>query len=688
MADEILIFDAAGSNPDGSNPGSPLSIGPGTSYPLTEASFPAPPQNVLYASSVDTEGEIPVSRRFGNRTITIKLEMAESGASDILLDALQAKFAKLQQEGGTLKRTRKDGSTIRIYDIVAGDGWDPTLDITYYLGNLTSVTMSLPAKPVARGTSVTQADRTETTLPVLIATETGITGDTRALANSWLIDNDGTIDWWGLLWGIETDRYYTFTSSSGAGGLYYEAESRTPLSAAATAVGPSGASGGGSNVVRSAALGLTHQAVMGTQASGGGAHLSHVGLFRVFARVQTPSTNTDDTVVAFEYSQTGQFTRGPDRVLDADLRSKWLLVDLGYVNLPNPATGAVTWEGRVLARARDSDGVGNTVDVDFFFLVPCDHGSGEASAVLKVDAPTAYSARDEFNQTAGALTGKTLPVGGTWVGAGDADDFQVSGSGTITRTAVSDAASTGRYVTASTPTLTNTLVSVDATMGTGLGPASAVLARYTDANNWVMASASNASTVLTISKRVAGTITTLASGTILSRFLALVVAGTPIVLTLLVDAGGRCFAWVSERGETLGTPIVIVQDSALATGGALASGKPGIYDIQATAVANTRTYDNFTASAPPPDAAVFAGQSMQVRYDGVFREDSAGTKYQSVSSYVGDYLTVPPEGAESRDVRFIVKPIYHPQDAMDGVWIDDRIDDMSGRLTFVPRYLT
>src|SRR5215207_6173460 len=146
MADEVLIFDAAGSNVDGTNPGTPLSIGPGTSYPLVEASFPAPPLNVQYASSIDTEGEVPVSRRYGNRTIPLRIAMDESGANNTLLDALALKFAKLQREGGTLKRTRKDGTTIRIYDIVAGEGWDPTYDITYLVAHSTEVPLQIPAK--------------------------------------------------------------------------------------------------------------------------------------------------------------------------------------------------------------------------------------------------------------------------------------------------------------------------------------------------------------------------------------------------------------------------------------------------------------------------------------------------------------------------------------------------------------
>ena len=120
MADEILTFDAASSNVDGTDPGSPLLIGPGTNYGLLPGTeFPAAPQNVMYASSADTEGEAPVQRLYGNRTLTIKLQMQDPAGTD--LAALQAKFAKLQAEGGTLKRTLKNGN-VRIYDIIAGDG--------------------------------------------------------------------------------------------------------------------------------------------------------------------------------------------------------------------------------------------------------------------------------------------------------------------------------------------------------------------------------------------------------------------------------------------------------------------------------------------------------------------------------------------------------------------------------------
>jgi len=48
-------------------------------------------------------------------------------------------------------------------------------------------------------------------------------------------------------------------------------------------------------------------------------------------------------------------------------------------------------------------------------------------------------------------------------------------------------------------------------------------------------------------------------------------------------------------------PSTDLPESALATGGALASGKAGIFDFNSTATASTRNYDNFLVTVPTPD---------------------------------------------------------------------------------------
>jgi hypothetical protein len=121
----------------------------------------------------------------------------------------------------------------------------------------------------------------------------------------------------------------------------------------------------------------------------------------------------------------------------------------------------------------------------------------------------------------------------------------------------------------------------------------------------------------------------------------------------------------------------------LATGGTLATGKTGLYDVVDDTASITRYFDDFTVFVPTTDAAIFASQSLELRSDQVIREDSGGTLWQRPSSYEGDYPTFPPAGKESRSVRTIVKACRN--DPTTGV--DTAIDDLSFRATVTPRYL-
>lgn len=97
----------------------------------------------------------------------------------------------------------------------------------------------------------------------------------------------------------------------------------------------------------------------------------------------------------------------------------------------------------------------------------------------------------------------------------------------------------------------------------------------------------------------------------------------------------------------------------------------------------TQTMDNFFTAAFTPDAAVYALQSIEVRENRVTREDSAGTVWSKPAVYEGDYLLVPPGGKEARTSRFIIKMSRNDPD----VGPDSGIDDLSARLTIIPRYL-
>jgi hypothetical protein len=366
MANESLIFDAAGSNIDGSSPGSPLLIGPGSNYGLREGTeFPAAPLDVMYASSVDMDGELPVHRRYGNRTLTVKLMMDDSTGA--LLAALQAKYAKFQRSGGTLKRVLPNGD-VRIYDILAADGWSPSYDFAYWLGDVVEVTMTLPAAPLSRGVEVDLGDNVETTLPALIFTDS-VPGDVEGLGRL-VIDEDQAQLQRTVMWGIQCANY----SSASTANLFFQAEALTVL-AGATAVGPAGASGAGSNTIFNTSL-SNLAFISQWQLSG-----THAGTFRAFARFQVPVTNTG-TVSLRMYYQSGldPFNYG-DTVSFASSTygGNWLLVDLGLVNARTALKGT-----RSLTIGLDamSTTLNDDLYTDWLMLIPGDEGSGCASSSL------------------------------------------------------------------------------------------------------------------------------------------------------------------------------------------------------------------------------------------------------------------------------------------------------------------
>src|SRR4051794_19717265 len=114
-------------------------------------------------------------------------------------------------------------------------------------------------------------DHVETTLPVAIGTDTITGGQVPSLGRLLIDEDQGQDQWWGV-WGVRSKNY----SSAASAALFWQAESLTALSDTAAAVGASGASGAGSNVMRQTNLAPTYVAMLSTQATGGGAHMSHV----------------------------------------------------------------------------------------------------------------------------------------------------------------------------------------------------------------------------------------------------------------------------------------------------------------------------------------------------------------------------------------------------------------------------
>lgn len=272
--------------------------------------------------------------------------------------------------------------------------------------------------------------------------------------------------------------------------------------------------------------------------------------------------------------------------------------------------------------------------------------------------PTKLLAYDTFLQSAGSLAGKTLPLGGSWAGSGDTDDFTVDfASHVAKRTAVSDAAlESGRYAIAGTeePTSSKATVTVDANATLGGDFRRGVILRYTDTNNWLMAVVelfTATETRLAVYKRVTGTVSKIGQ----SSGLGSLKQQHATTISLSAAANGTWQAWVYAAGATSEpAPLISGQDSALATGGTLAKGKGGFYDAQTSSSACTRDYDNFALlAAEPADVILYAGKVAEIRSEGYFRQDSTGTYYGEFPPRGAD-LYLEPEGDSGAINRLVI----------------------------------
>lgn len=633
---------------------------------LVRHEYPDPEPEYQGVESADTEGSRYVQNRLRDRTITAVVRCYGSSNMRARVSDLQEKIGKLNREQGTYKRTLADATTI-VFDVKSASIQVPA-DWQFLHKDEVEVTMTFLCAPLGRGAEQTLTDHAETTLPVCIGVDTAVLGDYPALGRL-VIDNDAAADQWHVVWGMQSRHYDSATTAK----LFYEAEELAAHGGGAIIAGPTGASGG--TVVRNTSLTTSFQSVMSGKI-GGATWMTHVGAFEVWARVQTPATNAGTVTVALEWGQGDfrTFTQNDPVTIEAEWEATWRRVPLGLVHLPEPVSGAQRWEPRILAK---STAPGDDIDIDYVFLVPVTEGSGEASAIQQFQTPTSLSARDEFDQAAGALNAKTAALGGAWATSGVATDFATTGAGALTRSTTVDSPG-GRLAVLGATTYTACGMQVDC-MASAAGVASpGLLARHVDASNYADVVIDN-SAILRLEKVIAGARATVAA----ERLAVPLAADTFYTVRLVVDPAGRFWVWVGLAGTPIGFPVLEGQDSALATGGTLASGKAGLRDLNETDTLVTRTYDNFVVSVPAADAAIFASQSLEVRHDAVIREDSGGSVWARVSRYEGDYARPLPAGLEARSLRTIVAVHRNDPETMP----DSTIDDVSFRWYVTPRYL-
>lgn len=509
----------------------------------------------------------------------------------------------------------------------------------------------------------------ETALPVLTFAAAGVGGDVPATGRLIINNDDANNDQRWLTWGLQSRRYDPAATAA----LFYEAEALTPQGGSTTGA-ESGASGG--NGVLTGNLTYLYQSVLSTQLSAGaGAHLTHVGRYRVYARIHANTTNGIAVSLRLQWAD-GDFrnpTLNDPFSYDSWAPNGFMLVDLGLINIRKATQGTQRWEGRILARSTTAN---DNFWIDYLMFVPVDEESGIVNATTTLAAPTVFAARDEFNQTAGALAGKVAPVGGTWAKFGAGADWQVDASGhSIWRSATL----TGSDYETLPAAQSAGIVQVDFFISPT--PGSPIPAGTTVGVVGLFNTGTQANVVAHVDPNAGYLYLEETSG--ISRGVAKeVLPATWYTLRLYYSSTTKHYmAWLVpyQRTDLMGMPDIDATGTATPGGTSV-----GIYDQSTGASAVTRYFDNFVAAAATPDAAIYAGgRSMAIDSDRAERSDSAGVYWNRVASYEGNYLQVPPAGKENRVCRFIMKGSRNLRVLLG----DNGIDDLSARLMITPRYL-
>lgn len=611
-------------------------------------------------------GSVPVDYRLPNRDVGGGLVFSQSlgGTTPAAArSAIQTKLALFQREGGWIKRVTAGGGTVYA-DVVDASfratsvpGWASRDGVD------NSASFSLSCIPDFYEDEATDADNSTTTARELIFT-TALTGEGEVPQRvRTVVDNDGSTDWRGLIWAYRGRHYSSATTAQSE----YEAEELGTLDIAAKTAGTtiygtvtSGMWSGGT-VVHHGTLSTSWTPALSTNV-GGSTYLTHTGTYQVFARLVSTSGTTVQARFVWDTGDWINTVENPAWRFPGGgttTATQPFIADLGEIRLDAAPVGTHRWQGQVQFKG---DSGAEAASIDKLWIVNKDEGMGCLSASSPVDAGfDTFSARSEFNTESGAINGDSAAVGGAWASGGDATDVSV-GSGVATRSEVSDADYlTGRYVASGVTAFAAQVVEIDfkwSALPTASGSViSGVIGRYTNTSNWLLGravvtyGAGVYQYTLSVLKRVGGTATTLVSVT--APTLAL---DSYYRLRLAVYADGSFYFFYAPQGGSFELACA-GRDSDLATGGTLATGKPGFYDANTSATASiTRTYDNFAAFEPDLDAVAYASQSVQLTTSGHVREDSGGTAYGPVFLPAGDIPRFPVPAQAGGTVETILIP--------------------------------
>jgi hypothetical protein len=322
----------------------------------------------------------------------------------------------------------------------------------------------------------------------------------------------------------------------------------------------------------------------------------------------------------------------------------WCEIDLGTITIEPSALGTQRWTGRI--EAYTTDGTTQTVYVNLLELIPAGEGYGRARAAYAYK-PGVVVARDDFTGfTTGNLNGRTAPAGWRVDTAGDATDFArsslaapTSDFGSGRGRAARPAARVRRPLRAcSGSAMTDTEVSGE---DVGAEPGRAAEHQQPRRRRPVRRHPERAARVL--QPEHADALASTASSPTADRVSVSVPFPVPAGWFPTIRLSSTRRARHRHAADPGGAVLATVDPAGtwpdLATGGALASGKAGLYD-QGVTSNHGRYYGKFYAAIPPPEPVVVnSGQSIEFRSTGdALRRDATGTYGGRAPAYRGARL--------------------------------------------------
>jgi hypothetical protein len=622
----------------------------GGNFTLRELTADPPRERQNWITAADTESAALFRQPLHeNRTITMKLLVSPQASMDAALDQVGAVVDKLRKASSTaagvpLVWTPNGSTRARTFTVLTGEVTGLPIGLAdeglMWVQQRPVINLELTCQPYGYGTETLTSITTSAT-PFASMEITGVTGDIPALGRLIITDN-ATQSRRHVEWGLEGPLTYNASTS-----LLVDSDDMVTTGFS----GAQGTPGGAYDPNASGNTGIVLTLVAGTTtAICGTGNLSHVGVFRVKARIESGSASN-----LFRLSW---------RALDGPMNhnawvtpfnsTDWQELDLGTITIPAATLGTQRWAGQVeIAAASSSPGA---AAVDYLVLVPQAAGYGVARAVYSYSSGISTGYDAFVATTAGvALNTRTAPLGGAWATSGDATDFVfadqfTTGDGVETIVRSTAAAETsGRFAILGSTSYTDSQADVRAKFSAGsFNQEQAVILRWTDSSNYlrlVVTDNGTSADTASIEQVVAGVVTVIASQTFNWGTLAPddTSFGSRYRMRLIAYSSGRALGYVLSND---GATVFISLDgssTAVATGGTLATGKPGLRD-RATSVTGpiNRYFTEFKASTPPAEPiAIYSGKTMQVRYDDTLRDDSTGTYTGRPPSYNGSRFLVP-----------------------------------------------